>query len=190
MCTNQDHVIVGRGARIPGPHGAAPILHRCVLIGSSMLLLSGVAGCSKGACESIPKGGMGQAYCLDEMKKSSCEKPSALADHTFHSDKTCTALGYKLCVLPRMMFKTCGTDRGACVGKVRPAGPAPAPGMPSSFCLENQLRRDCERPSKMLDYTFSTKPCAELGFPKICEGGRFPASARFGECPRGLTEKK
>jgi len=75
------------------------------------------------------------------------------------------------------------------VGKVKP-GRSVAPGMPTSFCLEAQRRRACERPSTALDYTFRSKGCAELGYPKNCVGGRFPASARFAVCPRGLTEKK
>jgi hypothetical protein len=165
-------------------------LDRCLLVGVCLLSLSGLSACAKGACESIPRSGAGKAFCLDDTKKSSCEKPSALADHAFHSGATCTSLGYKPCVLPRIMFKTCDTERGACVGKVKPGGPAVAPGMPTSFCLENQLRRDCERPSTSLDYAFDTKTCAQVGFPKVCVGGRFPQSARFAECPRGLTEKK
>ena len=168
---------------------ATVLFHRCLMAGGVLSLL-GLAGCAKGACESLPKSAAGQAFCLDGIKKSNCEKPSTLADHAFHSGKTCTELGYKTCVLPKVMFKTCDTDRGSCVGKVKAGGPAPAAGMPSTFCLENQRQRDCERPSRMLDYTFSAKTCAQVGFPKTCEGGRFPPSARFVECPRGLTEKK
>jgi hypothetical protein len=167
-----------------------PLLSRALLALGGITLLVGQSGCSKGACESLPKSGAGQEFCLDDSKRSSCEKPSALANHVFHAGKKCSEIGYKPCVLPKVMFKTCGTDRGACVGKVKPSGPSVAPGMPTTFCLENQLRRDCERPSRMFDYTFSAKPCAEVGFPKACVGGRFPASARFVECPRGLTEKK
>ncbi len=163
---------------------------RGALCAAATLVLAASSGCSKGACESLPKGGGGTEFCLDDSKRSSCEKPSALANHVFHAGKKCAEIGYKPCVLPKVMFKTCGSDRGACAGKVKPGGPPVAPGMPTSFCLENQLRRDCERPSRMFDYTFSDKPCAALGFPKECVGGRFPASARFAECPRGLTEKK
>ncbi len=166
------------------------LLPRCLLPSALVILLPQLAGCSKGACESIPKGRAGEPFCLDDVKKSNCEKPSTLADHAFHSGTTCTALGYRTCVLPKVMFKTCSTDRGACVGKVKPGGPPVAPGMPTTFCLEDQVRRDCERPSRLFDYTFSTKKCAEVGFPKTCIGGRFPPSARFAECPRGLTEKK
>lgn len=165
-------------------------LLRLGLLACGIVSLFGLAGCAKGACESIPRGGIGTPFCLDDIKKSNCEKPSTLADHAFHASQTCTALGYKPCVLPKMMFKTCDSDRGSCAGKVKAGGPAPAAGMPNTFCLENQRRRDCERPSRMFDYTFSTKSCAEVGFPKTCVGGRFPPSARFVECPRGLTEKK
>jgi len=168
---------------------ARHILRRCLMAGGVLSLL-GLAGCAKGACESMPKGGVGQPFCLDDVKKSNCERPSALAGHAFHAGKTCTELGYKPCVLPKIMFKTCDSERGSCVGKIKAGGPAPAGGMPSTFCLENQRRRECERPSRMIDYTFSTKTCAEVGFPKTCVGGRFPPSARFVECPRGLTEKK
>jgi hypothetical protein len=153
--------------------------------------LLGLSGCSKGSCASTPKGGAGMEFCTDNIKKSDCEKPSPLADHAFDSSRTCEQRGYKLCKLPKVWFKSCGMDRGSCVG-VFGAGARIRPGMPREYCLENQTRHDCERPSKAdVKYTFDeAKTCVQRGYPLTCVGGKFPASTRWATCPEGLTPKK
>jgi hypothetical protein len=77
---------------------------------------------------------------------------------------------------------------GACVGNVKGAAELPD-GAVKTFCLEKQTRAECEGPSSDIDYTYAHHTtCASRGFAKQCEGGGFPASARFEECPGNTRE--
>ena len=73
---------------------------------ASILALA-LPGCDPtGSCESVQKNDATNGFCLDNSKKSECDKPSPTSNHSFDS-RTCAERGYKKCGALPMMMKSC-----------------------------------------------------------------------------------